>query len=91
MRWWAWLLLAWILVSIPAGVLLGLVITAAEHEDDCAACRHGRIAHDHRDTGTDCALCDCPAYLRSRPQRRPRRVRGRAAWRGIPIPRRSSG
>jgi hypothetical protein len=91
MRWWAWLLLAWILLSIPAAVLLGLVIKAAEDEDACAACRHGRIAHDQRNAGTDCALCDCPAFIRSRPQRRARRVHRRAAWRGIPIPRRSSG
>ncbi|MGY1856588.1 hypothetical protein [Modestobacter sp. SYSU DS0290] len=31
----------------------------------CAACGHGKVAHEHYRRGTDCALCDCARYSRS--------------------------
>ncbi len=32
--------------------------------DRRCACGHGRDAHEHYRRGSDCALCDCPAYRR---------------------------
>jgi hypothetical protein len=30
----------------------------------CGRCGHGRRAHEHYRSGSDCALCDCPRFSR---------------------------
>jgi hypothetical protein len=91
MRWWVWLLFAWLLLSVPAAVLLGSLIRTGQGDDPCATCAHGRAAHEHYRAGSDCALCDCPQYVRPRRQPRAVRVPAAAFRRVLPVPRRSPG
>ena len=85
MSWWAWLLLAWVLLSVPAALLLGLSIRTGQRQEPCAACEHGHVAHEHYRSGL--GLC----ALRLPRLRPPTPETTRARWRGLPIPRRSSG
>ena len=32
------------------------------------SCGHERVAHEHYRAGTDCALCECARFARSRPR-----------------------
>ena len=91
MRWWGWLFLAWLLLSVPIAVLLGRLIRTGRRDDLCATCAHGRIAHEHYGAGTNCALCDCPLYVRQRLRPRESRLPARVVRRVLPIPRRSPG
>ena len=91
MRWWVWAVLAWVLLSVPAALLFGRLIRTGQEEELCRACEHGRPAHEHYRAGSDCALCVCPQYVRPRRNRRRTWSPARAAWRGLPLPRRSSG
>lgn len=45
-----------------------LVVVPQGADDDaaCRTCGHAHAAHEHYRPGTDCALCDCPAFRRSR-------------------------
>lgn len=33
---------------------------------DTCTCGHGRFAHEHYRTGSDCSECDCPKYRQQR-------------------------
>ena len=36
----------------------------ADEGHACATCGHGRRAHEHYRSGSDCALCDCRRFRR---------------------------
>lgn len=90
MSWWAWVLVAWLVLSLPAGVLVGRVIQTGQGGDLCHGCGHARHAHEHYRPSADCGLCGCPTFVRARPRRTRARLRGavaarRRAW--LPAPR----
>jgi hypothetical protein len=86
MSWWAWLLLAWMLLSIPVAVLVGQVIRVGQHGENCRSCSHPRL--QHAEDSLACGACACPRYL-SQPAKR-RRWQPQIGLRRIslPVPRR---
>ncbi|MBT1543503.1 MULTISPECIES: hypothetical protein [Curtobacterium] len=54
------------LVPETSGGLLTLVADDDATGSGCSSCGHAEGAHEHYRPGTDCALCDCPKFRRSR-------------------------